>query len=228
MVSSMACFYVLLLVVSLHHKRTLMNGLGGLVFGLALLTVFSISTLYHAVGATGSEWKGALQKLDHCVIYIVIAGTYTPIVTSVLIERGKSTVLGMLVLAVEWGSALLGIGTKLLVPIEDIPPFLSYGFYLFMGWALLLFGPTAIRVCPKPVIFWCLWGGISYSTGVAFVVFDSLHFNHAIWHTFVYFGAMTHFIAVLFALTDTHSLPELYDCVKTLVTQARLPKQKLF
>lgn len=219
--SSVLCFYVLILVVTLHPKRSFYSGVGGVVFGLALLAVFSISSFYHSLGIWGSVWKPAMQKLDHCVIYIVIAGTYTPIVTIILMERAKKVGLGTFVLGLEWISALIGIGTKLFVPIELIPPVLSYGFYLFMGWAVVLVGPPAFKHCPWAVLKWCLIGGLSYSTGVAFIVFDALHFNHSIWHMFVYFGAMSHFVAVLMALTDTHTIKSLIENLSSILTEAR-------
>jgi hemolysin III len=220
------CFYVLILVVTLHPKRSFYSGIGGIVFGMALLAVFSISSFYHALGIWGSVWKPAMQKLDHCVIYIVIAGTYTPIVTIILMERGKKIGLGTFVLGVEWISAIVGIGTKLFVPIHDIPPVLSYGFYLFMGWAIVLVAAPALKYCPFSVFKWCLIGGLSYSFGVAFIVFDALHFNHSIWHMFVYFGAMSHFVAVLLALTDTHDIKSLRENLSSILTEAR-PKQKV-
>jgi hemolysin III len=225
-ISSIFCFYILLLVVSLHPKRSFYSGIGGVVFGLALLSVFSISTLYHSMGLIGSVWKEALQKLDHCVIYIVIAGTYTPIVTIIVMERGGYKGLGTFVLAVEWISAAIGIFTKLFIPISEIPPILSYGFYLFMGWAIVLVARPALHITPWPVFKWCLIGGVSYSTGVAFIVFDALHFNHGIWHMFVYCGAMAHFIAVLLALTDKPDVKSLRADLHQLLTEGRA-KQKV-
>lgn len=224
--SSIFCFYVLLLVVTLHPKRSYYSGIGAIVFGLALLSVFSISTFYHSLGIAGSVWKLAMQKLDHCVIYIVIAGTYTPIVTMIVMERGGHYGLGWFVLAVEWVSAIVGIFTKLFIPISDIPPVLSYGFYLFMGWAVVLVARPALKITPWPVFKWCLIGGLSYSIGIAFIIFDALHFNHSIWHMFVYCGAMSHFVAVLMALTDTHDVKTLYGQVQSLLTESRI-KQKI-
>jgi len=162
-----------------------------------------------------------MQKLDHCVIYIVIAGTYTPIVTMIVMERGGNYGLGAFVLGVEWVCAAIGILTKLFIPINDIPPVLSYGFYLFMGWAAVLVARPALKICPAPVLKWAFVGGMCYSIGVGFIVFDALHFNHGIWHMFVYFGAMSHFIAVLLTLTDTHCMPTLKASVKSLITEAR-------
>lgn len=162
-----------------------------------------------------------MQKLDHCVIYIVIAGTYTPIITMIVMERGGEYGLGWFVLSIEWVCAIVGIISKVFIPIHMIPPVLSYGFYLFMGWACVLVARPALKICPWPVLKWCLIGGLSYSSGIAFIIFDSLHFNHSIWHVFVYCGAMSHFIAVLLALTDTHTLPALYDNIISLLTQAK-------
>lgn len=220
-VSSMCCFYILILVATLHPKRSYYSGAGGIVFGLALLAVFSISTFYHSLGIYGSAWKPIMQQLDHCVIYIVIAGTYTPIVTIIVMERGGNWGLGWFVLAIEWGCALVGIATKLFVPIQDIPPVLSYGFYLFMGWACVLVARPALKICPWPVLKWCFIGGMAYSLGIAFIVFDALHFNHSVWHLFVFCGAMSHFIAVLLALTGTPDVASLKENISSLITEAR-------
>ena len=218
MFASSAGFCLLLATAVLQAKRTLYSAIGCIVFGFALVAVFSISTIYHTTCIVAPEWKIFLRSLDHCVIYLVIAGTYTPIVCLIVMERGKQTGLGYFVLALEWVSAAAGIAMKLLMDIDSIPPLLSTGYYLFMGWAVLIVIKPAAKLMPFSVFIWTLAGGLCYSFGVAFLLFDSLHFNHGIWHIWVIAGASAHFVAVMLAMTETHSLKDMVNYTSTLLT----------
>lgn len=210
-------FYLLVAVTTLQPKRSLYTTVGSVVFGISLIGVFTISTIYHSMGLISPDWKLLLQKFDHCVIYLVIAGTYTPLVTTLIMERGGHYKLGIFVLALEWVSATAGICVKLFVPISSIPPILSNGYYLFMGWAIVLIFKPAFKVTPKAVGLWIFLGGMSYSIGVGFLVFDSLWFNHGIWHIFVYGGAFFHFLAVLMTITNSVDLASTVKHVKDIM-----------
>lgn len=158
-------------------------------YGASLIILFVASTLYHAV--TREQLKPWLKKIDHCAIYLLIAGTYTPFLLITL----KST-LGNALLAIIWTLALLGVIFKLLFAHRF--RLFSVVTYLLMGWlSLLVIGQLASRL-PLQSVLLLAGGGVIYSLGVIFYVAGRIPFNHAIWHVFVLGGAFCHFCAIYF------------------------------
>jgi hemolysin III len=156
-------------------------------YGLSLVTLYGASTFYHS--ATSPELKRKLQILDHCCIYVLIAGTYTPF-TLVVLRSGIGESLFLFV----WAFAAFGIVTKIIFFKRfKIASVLSY---LVMGWigvfaveplfAALGFGAIALIVA----------GGLAYSIGVIFFAWKSIPHHHAIWHVFVLMGSVFHFLAI--------------------------------
>lgn len=157
------------------------------VYGLSLITLYAASTCYH--GAVTPELKYKLQIVDHCCIYLLIAGSYTPFL---LIVLGGSFGMGML--AVVWAFAVFGITMKILF----FGRFNAVGVasYLVMGWiGLIVVYPlyTALGVAPLGLI---ISGGLSYSLGVIFFGWHSLRHHHAIFHLFVLAGSILHYTAI--------------------------------
>ncbi len=158
-----------------------------LVFGISLLLLYSASLFYHL--AESPKLKRITKTLDHCGIYVLIAGTYTPFMVSVL----KST-SGLMVLYCIWALALFGIIFKIFFAHKF--KILSTLIYLFMGWAVIAVWSPLVAVLPTQSFSWLLAGGIAYTGGVVFYLWDRLKFHHAIWHLFVLAGSLCHFIAV--------------------------------
>jgi hemolysin III len=157
------------------------------IYGATLLFLFLVSTLYHS--ARGRP-KAVLRKLDHCAIYLLIAGTYTPFALVTL--RGA---WGWSLLGVAWGLAALGIVQELLLGKGARVG--SLALYLAMGWmGLVAIGPLAAALGASGLA-WLLAGGALYTGGVVFYVLDERfrHF-HGIWHLFVLGGSSSHFVAV--------------------------------
>lgn len=159
------------------------------IYGASLIIMFLASTLYHAV--TRAQLKRWLKKIDHCAIYLLIAGTYTPFLLVTL----KST-LAEVLMAVIWTLALLGVIFKLFFAHRF--QLFSVVTYLLMGWSSLIVIWQLVLSLPLLGVVLVAIGGIVYSLGVIFYVSRRIPYNHAIWHAFVLGGAACHFCAIYF------------------------------
>jgi hemolysin III len=159
------------------------------VYGSTLVCVYAASTLYHALPSP--RMKRALKILDHCAIYLLIAGTYTPF-TLVTLRGGW----GWSLFAIVWALAMAGIVFK--VWFIDHFPILSTVLYLAMGWIAVVAIKPLLSSIPAHGLYWLVAGGVLYSIGVAFFAARRLRFGHAIWHVFVIAGSACHYVAVLF------------------------------
>ena len=163
------------------------------VYGLALIILFLASTLHHALPE--GRAKSAFLDVDHCAIYLLIAGTYTPFALLAL-----PPALGWSVFAGVWSLAVLGILLKLadsyLRPLRW-EGLVSVILYLVMGWlGVILAGPDLIAGLSYGGLAWLLAGGLLYTLGVGFYVWRGLRYNHVIWHCTVLLAAAAHFIAI--------------------------------
>ncbi len=159
------------------------------VYGASLVMLFLFSTLYHSIPS--GKAKRVFEVLDHCMIYVLIAGTYTPFALVTL--RGP---WGWSLFGVVWGLALFGILFKTLF-ISRFRVF-SALVYLLMGWlAVVVLRPLTRHLAPAG-IGWLLAGGVIYSAGLLFYSWKKLPFHHTIWHLFVLAGCFCHFLAVFF------------------------------
>lgn len=221
---SVVGFYCLLLLLLSRDLRQKLNSfsafLGCVIFGVSLLVLYICSTLYHSTGFMFTESRDFFQRLDHVAIYILIAGTYTPLVLLIMIHRGQYKKLGNTVLVLIWMAALCGSSLKILVSPQDLPEWLSVGFYLLMGWGSMVAVKPIVKVTPFVILKWIAFGGFFYSSGVVFLLWDSLVFNHSVWHLFVLGGSACHYAAVILTLTEKQSLKDAYDLL-TLVMKGQ-------
>ncbi|MCX6868323.1 MAG: hemolysin III family protein [Verrucomicrobia bacterium] len=157
------------------------------VFGLSLVLLYSSSTLYHFF--TSPRWKARLQAFDHACIYLLIAGSYTPITLITL--KGA---WGWSLLVAVWAMALGGVLTKTLWQGKK-DHWISTSIYLLMGWLIVLAGGPLLRLMPAAGIGWLAAGGLAYSLGIVFFAWHRLPYNHAIWHLFVLSGSVCHVLA---------------------------------
>ena len=159
------------------------------VFGVSMTLLYLCSTLYHAI-PPGSV-KKFFRKLDHSAIYLLIAGTYTPFLLVSL--RGA---WGWSLFGVIWGMAVVGCAFKaFFVGKWDK---VSTAMYLLMGWTALVAIKPVIEAVPTGGIILMALGGLAYTVGVFFYIYDRIPYNHAIWHGFVMAGTAFHFFGVLF------------------------------
>ncbi len=165
---------------------------GAIVYGISLLLLYLASTLYHAIPHTAA--KRRLKVFDHCAIYLLIAGTYTPFALVGL--RGP---WGWSLLALVWSLALVGCVFKLFYTGRFKG--LSTAIYVAMGWVALVAVEPMLRLLPAWTLGWLLAGGLCYTVGTLFYLSRRLPYAHAIWHGFVIAGSVCHFVAVFSQVT---------------------------
>lgn len=167
---------------------------GGLIFGLSLLALYSASTIYHWVPGSERLTK-ALRQVDHAMIYVLIAGTYTPICLITL--KGM---LGTLLLIGVWSLAAAGIVVKLLW--MSAPRWLYTGFYLFLGWLAVFFIWPIYKAMPLAGFVCLISGGLLYTVGSIIYAKKSealrlAHLGfHEIFHLFILAGSTAHFVMI--------------------------------
>lgn len=159
------------------------------VYVVSLVTLYTVSTLYHSVRRP--SLKRVLRLFDHGAIFLLIAGTYTPV--SLIVLRGG---LGWTLTGIAWTMAALGIAWK--IRSLEQRPILGPIYYLAMGWIAVLALPALVQALTGPQLAWLVAGGAAYSIGVIFYAWKQLPFNHAIWHLFVLTGSAAHFLAIVF------------------------------
>ena len=183
---------ILLLVRAFDYQADMLTVASMAIYGSSIILLFLASTLYHSI--TTEKTKRLLKTLDHCAIYLLIAGSYTP-----FLLVGLRTPLAMGLMAVIWGIALVGIVMK----IAFVYRFkrLSLFIYLAMGWlSLIVVYQLAMNIEMGGLVLLAL-GGVIYSLGVIFYVAKRIPYNHAIWHLFVLAGCACHFFAIYLYVT---------------------------
>lgn len=158
------------------------------VYGAALVTLYASSCFYHAVRE--ETLKRVLRMMDHSAIYLLIAGTYTPLTLGPLYGAWGWSLLG-----VVWGLAVVGILGKMTGFLNSKRR--SLPLYLLLGWVIVVALAPMARMMPLGGLILVVIGGLSYTLGVIFFVMDRMPFNSAIWHLFVMGGAVTHYLAIL-------------------------------
>jgi hemolysin III len=157
------------------------------IYGLSLIALYSASTFYH--GAISTELKEKLQLIDHCCIYLLIAGSYTPFTLIVL--RGN---FGSSLFVFVWIFALIGIGLKIF--LHDRIPAASVISYLVMGWIGIIAVQPIYQILGIAPLILVVAGGLAYTLGTIFYGWHSLKHHHAVWHLFVLAGSIFHFLAI--------------------------------
>ncbi len=158
-----------------------------LVYSVALLAVLVISAAYNMWPDSAFKWR--LRRFDHSAIYVLIAGTYTPF----LVGMSDGVVPRVLIVLV-WLASLAGVAVKLAWPGRFDR--LAIGLYLLIGWSGIVLWEQVLQL-PATTLWLLAVGGMFYTTGVIFHVWDSLRFQNAIWHAFVLVATACHYGAVV-------------------------------
>jgi len=162
------------------------------IYGATLFFLYLASTLYHSF--TNRRVKHFFKILDHSSIYLLIAGTYTPV--TLVSMRGP---WGWIIFALVWAMAMGGIIVKIfLIGKYKI---VSVLLYVAMGWIIVIAFKPMLQMVPKGMIVWLFIGGVCYTLGLIFYACKKVPYFHFIWHLFVLGGSISHFLGILFYLT---------------------------
>lgn len=161
------------------------------IFIVSLFLMFLLSTLYHAM-AYDTKHKVVFRILDHIGIYLAIAGSYTPV--ALVIVGGF---WGNVIMAIQWTMVLIGILYKSIA--KHSIPSLSVTIYLVMGWIAILFMPVIFNVAQPMFLGLIGLGGVLYTAGIFFYG-SKFPYAHFVWHLFINFAAISHFVAIVFFL----------------------------
>lgn len=184
--ASAAAGAVLVTLATLSGTR--MQQVSAIIFCTSLLLLYTSSTLYHAIPSAAA--KRRLKVCDHCAIYMLIAGTYTPFALIGL--RGQ---VGWWLFGVAWGLAAIGVMFKLFFCGRF--KLFSTLVYIGMGWMAIFAIQPMLRQIPFSALMWLLAGGVAYTAGTVFYHNEKLRYSHAVWHLFVLAGSACHFVAVI-------------------------------
>ena len=166
------------------------------IYGVSLVLLYTSSTLLHSIHRP--RMQAILHKCDHMAIFLLIAGTYTPF--ALIMLRGQ---IGWGLCITVWLLAMIGMCFKAICGVGY--PRLSVAFYLVLGWIGLFAMMPLVHAMPVGGLLLLVAGGVAYSGGVPFFLWEALPFNHAIWHLFVLCGSICHFAAIYFyAFTGIH------------------------
>jgi len=179
---------IILLTLFAAHQNDNLKLVSGMVFGGTMLLMYVSSTVYHSM--SNPKVKHLFRILDHASIYLLIAGSYTPFVLVTL--KGS---LGWIMFAIIWSLACAGVLFKLFFVHKF--ELLSTIIYLLMGWMALLVVKPLYQSLPWEGVMYIIAGGLFYSFGVIFFIWERLKFSHVLWHLFVLAGSICHFLAVL-------------------------------
>ena len=159
------------------------------VFAASMVALYAASTIYH--GTTNAVCRTRMRTVDHAMIYVLIAGTYTPF--SLLVLGGA---IGWVIFGVSWSMALIGIVVKLF--LTGRYDRISTAMYVFMGWIIVFAIEPLIAGLSTAGLVWLVSGGICYTIGALFYSIRSMPFAHAVFHVFVVAGSACHFVSVYY------------------------------
>ncbi len=179
---------LVLLVVFASLRGTARHIVGASIFGSSMVLLYVMSTLYHAF--RGPRVKKVFRILDHASIYLLIAGTYTPLCLGTLKGAWGWSLFGVI-----WGLAVLGVAFKAIFIHKWA--WLSLAVYLLMGWLVVIAIVPLWRAMPAGGLAWLFGGGLFYSLGAGLYAWRKLPYHHAVWHLCVLGGTACHFACVM-------------------------------
>jgi len=180
---------LVLCVVQAAMNGTAAGVVGSAIYGASLIILYCMSTLYHAITNKGA--RRVLRVFDHISIYLLIAGTYTPITLVTL--KGA---LGWTLFGIVWGVAILGIILNS-ISLERFKKF-SMISYICIGWAVVIGARQIIERMPKNGLVFLVIGGLLYTVGIIFYALKKFRYMHSVWHLFVLGGSIMQFFCIYF------------------------------
>ena len=184
---------VVLCVVVSAIKGNVLGIVSSAIYGVSLISLYSMSSIYH--GLRKGTAKKVMQVLDHCTIYFLIAGTYTPILLCSIIK--VSLLWAIIILIIVWGLAALAT-TLTAIDLKKYSVF-SMICYIGMGWCIVLAANVTIKALHPNGLILLLAGGVSYTLGaVLYGIGAKVRYFHSIFHIFVVLGSLLHLLCILF------------------------------
>lgn len=183
---------VLCVVFAAHHGNVY-GIIGGAIFGVMMTATYAISSVYHALSSK-LKAKKVMQILDHCSIFMLIAGSYTPY--ALCSVREYNTALGWVLFGVVWAAAALGIALNSI----DLKRYSTFSMicYLAMGWCIIVIAKPVVKIVGTWGFLLTLLGGIAYTVGaVLYALGSKKPWMHSIFHIFTVIGSLLHFFAIL-------------------------------
>lgn len=178
------------IVAALHHN--VYGIVSGAIYGATMIILYTMSSIYHGLSPNLTA-KKVFQVIDHCSIYLLIAGTYTPY--TLVTIRSYSEWMGWTIFGFVWGSAILGI-TLTSIDLKKYQKF-AMCCYLLMGWCIMICAVPTFRTLGFWGSFFLFLGGVFYTGGVAFFAIRK-RYLHSVFHLFVLMGSLMQFISILF------------------------------
>lgn len=186
---------VVCVVTAVIHNNT-WSIVSGIVYGITMVTLYTISSVYHGLVKTGTS-KKVMQVIDHCAIFLLIAGTYTPLALCGL--RPVYPLLGWVVFGVVWVMAILG-ATLNAIDLRKYRVF-SMICYIGVSWCIVVIIQPLMNVLPASALFLLFGGGVAYTVGaVLYGLGKKIRFMHSIFHIFVVAGSILHFFLIVLYL----------------------------
>lgn len=190
--SVLAIVGTVLLLIKAAEVQDVYKIVSSAAYGTCLIVLYIGSTIYHSIESPNT--KGILKKLDHCAIYLLIAGSYTPFTLVTLHGAWGWSLFG-----VSWGLAVFGIAQELTIGRKSKHRLLSMILYVVMGWLVVIAIYPLIKTMSASGLFWLVLGGLLYSGGIYWFINDEkIKHGHGIWHLFVLLGSLAQFICVYF------------------------------
>lgn len=190
---AVAAIPLLIVTAAMHHNVWAI--VSGAIYGAALLIMFTVSSVYH--GLPVSNAKRVMRVIDHCDIYFLIAGTYTPILLAGI--RPLNPALAWSIFGVEWALTAIAVTLNAI----DLKRFekVSMVCYIGMGWCVVAVLKITIEAMTMPGFLLLLYGGIAYTVGaVLYGIGKKVRYIHSVFHVFVLIGSILQFLAILFYL----------------------------
>ena len=185
-------FWIALAVLAVPDAMALA---GVSLFGFGVVVLYTMSALYHFL--PDGRAKGVFRIFDHCTIYLLIAGTYSPFC---LIALGGTTV-GWVVFAVQWACAIAGITMNAIAMNNKVVKGISMALYFVEGWMALVLFPLLLETMSLAAILFLLGGGIAYTAGIVFFALGrKVRWFHSVWHLFDLAGTALQFVSILLLL----------------------------
>lgn len=177
------------LLIIFNTNKTEYSLFSVIVYGLSIIILFTASALYHSVQSESK--KHLFRIIDHISIYLLIAGTYTPVLLITLVHSK-----GWPLFWVVWGVALFGSIKKIFFTGRF--EIFSTALYLVMGWLIAFDFGALLDLMPANGVIFLILGGLAYTVGIVFYAIQRIPYNHVIWHLFVLAGAIFHYFMIFF------------------------------